>query len=52
MAGNKDFDLYKVSEEHDELRKVVRSLPRRRSRRSPPNNPHRPATVWSPVVWL
>ncbi|GAA0434950.1 acyl-CoA dehydrogenase family protein [Streptomyces luteireticuli] len=26
MAGNKDFDLYKVSEEHDELRKVVRSL--------------------------
>ncbi|MGI5338322.1 acyl-CoA dehydrogenase family protein [Streptomyces sp. CA-181903] len=26
MAGNKDFDLYRPSEEHDELRKVVRSL--------------------------
>ena len=45
MAGNPDFDVFKLPDEHNELRAVMRDLwRRRRSRRTPPTSTRKRAS--------
>ena len=46
--GNPSFDVFKLSEEHDELRAVLRACVTRRSRRTRPTSTRRPATPLRP----